>query len=291
MPPQLAATTPNLQSCAGGPFEWLCTAIQTRTGSASVLGPLAQDVLDGIVVFLVILGLGWLLRRLAVGSVERHADSQVRTLTHNLMTFAMWLVAVVGGLVAGGFDPIWVFTFGGIFSLAIGLAFQDLLRNVLAGIFILAERPFRIGDRVLIADQSGVVQTIALRTTALRTADGNLALLPNLLVFQSVIVNSTAFEQRRFSLGLPVPPGTRPRALMEAARGALAATPMISTDPAPVVHAGTDAEGRRLVTVSYWLDHRTHDPDVVSGELLSRIWETSAEEPGGGAEATPQPAD
>lgn len=258
-------------SCLSNPLQWACDQVQERTGSGSVLGPIVQDVLDGIVVFLLVLAAGWVLRRIVVGAVERAGDEQVRILTRNVMTICTWLFAFVGGLVAGGLDAAYVFTFGGIFSLAIGLAFQDLLRNVLAGIFILLEKPFRIGDQVLIGGQEGVVQTIALRTTALRTGDGMLAVLPNLTVFQSVILNSTAYPQRRVRLSLAVEPGVEPAEMVEAARAALAAVTSISTEPPPTVQLEVDGDGLLRMAVAYWLDYRSHDFGAVSGDLLSRI--------------------
>jgi small-conductance mechanosensitive channel len=285
MPLLLAAAA---SACQSNPLKWVCDEIQARTGSGSVLGLLVQDVLDGILVFLLVLIAGWVLRRVAVSAMERRADEQVRTLTRNVMTVLTWVFAVVGGLVAGGFDPVWVFTFGGIFSLAVGLALQDLLRNVLAGILILMEKPFRIGDQVTIADQEGIVETIALRTTQLRTGDGRLAVLPNLTVFQSVILNSTAFDQRRYSLNLKVEPPTEPARLVETARAAVTSIATISKQPAPTVQLQIDAEGRRLVVVSYWLDYRAHDPDAVSADLLTRIWGASGGAVASQAESEPE---
>jgi small-conductance mechanosensitive channel len=262
-------------SCLDNPLQWACKLVQARAGSGSVLGPLVQVVLDVIVVFLLVLIAGWLLRRVALAALERAGDEQVRTLTRNVTSILIWLLALAGGLVAGGFNPVWVFTFGGIFSLAIGLAFQDLLRNVLAGIFILLEKPFRIGDQVAIAGYEGVVQTISLRTTALRTDDGRLVVLPNLTVFGSAILNSTVFDRRRYSLSLAVPPWRDPATVVEAARAAVSGIAAISAEPAPTVRPHVDAEGRRLVTVGYWLDYRVHDAETVSAELLSRIWAAS----------------
>ena len=274
---------PSLQGCEQNPFQDVCTAVQAGTGGAtSVVGPLVQHALEALVIFLVVLAAGRILRRLLTGAVDRTGgDPQIRGLVRNVLTVLTWLFAVVGALVAGGLDAAYVFTFGGIFSLAIGLAFQDLLRNVLAGIFILLEKPFRFGDRVTVGDQEGVVQNIALRTTALRTGDGRLAVLPNLTVFQSVVLNSSAYDQRQFSVSLAVDdPGELP-VLMEAVRAALAEVPAISTVPAPSVQPQADAAGVRLLVVRYWLDYRAHDSDAATGELLSRIWSAT------GKRATP----
>jgi small-conductance mechanosensitive channel len=278
-----ASSPPSIPQCLNNPLLWVCQAVQERVGVGNALAPLVQDVLDGIAVFLLVVIAGQVLRRVVVTAVQRRADPQVHALTRNVLTIFTWVFAAAGGLVAGGVDVLWVLTFGGIFSLAIGLAFQDLLRNILAGIFILLEKPFRIGDHVAIGDCEGVVQTIALRTTALRTGDGRLAVMPNLTVFTSVILNSTAFDQRRYSVTLPVEPGTDLPRLMKAADGALAAIPGIASDPPPTVQPRVEPDGRRVVVVSFWVDYRAHDPDTMSGELLSRIWGGSAGSAGGSA--------
>jgi small conductance mechanosensitive channel len=184
-----ASPTP-VQACEVNPLEQVCSAVQRATGGdTSVLGPLVQHVLAGLIIFLIVLVAGRICRGLVRSALD-HAggDPQVHTLARNVLTVATWTLALVGGLVAGGLDAAYVFTFGGIFSLAIGLAFQDLLRSVLAGIFILMEKPFRIGDQISVAEQSGRVREIALRTTSLLTADGRVAVIPNMLVFQSAVV-------------------------------------------------------------------------------------------------------
>ncbi len=189
----IAAANPSpspVASCDINPLEQVCSAVQGATGgSTSVLGPLVQHVLAGLVIFVIVLLAGRICRRLVRGALDHaRGDPQVHGLARNVLTVATWTVAVVGGLVAGGLDAAYVFTFGGIFSLAIGLAFQDLLRSVLAGIFILMEKPFRIGDQISVAEQTGRVREIALRTTSLLTADGRVAVIPNMLVFQSAVV-------------------------------------------------------------------------------------------------------
>jgi small-conductance mechanosensitive channel len=270
-----ATATPaaNGQVCPDNLFQFVCSAIQDRVGDQSSIGPVAQGVLEGIVLFAVIVICGRLLRHVVMGHLDRGGhDPQVRTLARNGLTVLTWLLAIVGGLVGGGLPATYVLTFGGVFSLAIGLAFQDVFRNVLAGIFILVEKPFRIGDQVSVGDQTGVVRTINLRTTELRTDDGRLAVLPNLSAFNGVILNSTAFDRRRYSLTLLVAPRTDLPRLIGAVRDELAATAAIAVEPAPAVRPDTDAEGRHTVVVSYWLEYRTHDPEAVRSDLLPRLW-------------------
>ena len=111
--------------------------------------------------------------------------------------------------------------------------------------------------------------------------------MPNLTVFTSVILNSTAFDQRRYSVTLAVDAETDLPLLVRAAHSALAAVAGVASEPAPTVQPRVEPDGRRVVVVSFWFDYRAHDPDAVSGELLSRIWGAS---PGRSAGATkPEP--
>src|SRR5258708_27818871 len=147
-------------------------------------GALVQDLIQALAVIAIVVVAGRIVRAIvARGMSHAEVDRQVTTLVHNLLTAAIAVIAGFGGLTAAGLSINVLLTFGGLTSLAIGLAFQDLLRNILAGIFLLVERPFRIGDVITVGDLTGSVQTIELRTTALRLGDGRLAVLPNLSAF------------------------------------------------------------------------------------------------------------
>ena len=138
------------------------------------------------------------------------ADRQVRTLVRNLITVTTYVVAVISALVVYGVNVAVILTAAGVGTVAIGLAFQDLLRNVLAGIWLLLEQPFRLGDTITVMDQTGAVQNITLRTTTLRTGVGELAILPNLTVFTGIVVNTTHYDTRRLTVGVRIPAERRP---------------------------------------------------------------------------------
>ena len=92
----------------------------------------------------------------------------------------------------------------GIGSVAIGFAFQDIFKNFLAGIILLIEEPFRIGDEVAIGDYEGKVENISIRTTKIRTYTGEKILLPNSTVFTDAVKVATAYESRRTDLAVGV---------------------------------------------------------------------------------------
>ena len=249
----------------------LCNGIAGHDPSG-IAGPLVERLVGPVVIFFIVFAAGRLLRRVVNRAVVRaHGDPQLRALVRNVGAAVIWFFAILSGLVTAGVNPAFLLTFGGLASLAIGLAFQDVLRNILAGIWLLVERPFRIGDTVTVGDSAGVVQTITLRTTAMRTGDGRLSILPNLTVFNGVIVNSSAYGQRRFTVSLRLSRDHDLEAAMRAARRELEATPDVAREPEPAVVPQLDGEGL-LLHCSYWLDYRTHDVDAVQADVARRLW-------------------
>src|SRR5579884_673157 len=261
------------QSGSSSPFLRVCTAISSSGFPGSdVVGVVVQNAIQALVLFVIVVAVGRFLRRFTTRALQRTgADAQVRTLVNNVFTIVTLTVAVFAALTAGGLSINVLLTFGGLTSLALGLAFQDLLRNILAGIFLLIERPFRIGDWITVGDQSGSVQTIQLRTTALRTADGRLVILPNLSAFSSPVVNSTAYDVRQFSVALRLPGGAGLEDALGKVRQVVEANPAVSKEPRPFLQPRLDSDGGVTLTVRYWVEYRSNNPDALSAELVAAL--------------------
>src|SRR5207302_2205674 len=98
-------------------------------------------------------------------------------------------ILVVLGIL--GFNSTGLLTLAGAVGLAFSLAIQDILKNFFSGIYLLLERPFRVGDTIRVKDQQGVVENIGVRTTELRTSENVQVLVPNAVVFAEVVTNHT----------------------------------------------------------------------------------------------------
>ena len=92
----------------------------------------------------------------------------------------------------------------GIGSIAVGFAFQDIFKNFLAGIILLVEEPFKIGDEIAIGNYVGKVEDISIRTTEIFTYQGEKVLLPNSSIFTDAVRVVTAFNYRRTDLAVGV---------------------------------------------------------------------------------------
>jgi len=129
----------------------------------------------------------------------------------------------------------------GIGGLAVGLALQDTLSNLFAGIHLLVDKPLRVGDYVrLETGQEGTVLDIGWRTTRIRMPSNTLAVVPNTRLAQSVLLNYS-FGRQRLSLLFPVSVGPEadPEAvekiLVEEAKRAAEVVPGLLIEPTPLV--------------------------------------------------------
>jgi small conductance mechanosensitive channel len=164
----------------------------------------------------------------------------------------------------------WILTSFSVVGLVIGLSLQDILRNFFAGIWVLVERPFRIGDTIAVAGESGVVEEIAFRTTMLKTADARLVIVPNAVFMTSVVVNLTHFPTRRGTIWLIVDEREKPVAAAEI-RASLAQVPGVAGDPLPTVELRSVSAGRAHYLIGFWASDRDAVASAVIGALRARF--------------------
>lgn len=120
-------------------------------------------------------------------------------------------------------------------GLAIGTAWGGLLQNFAAGVFMVALRPFRVGDTVTIAGITGVVEEIGLITTTVNTFDNVKTIIGNNKVFGDTIQNYDANPYRRVDTQAQLATGTDFREAANLFKEKLRAMPHVLEDPAPVV--------------------------------------------------------
>ncbi len=219
-------------------------------------------------------------RATAVRALGRHrAHPNAVVLLGNITQLA---VLVIGGLAVlaiytqGSFG--WILTSFSVVGLVVGLSLQDILRNFFAGIYILVERPFRIGDTVQVAEHTGIVEEISFRTTQLRTDDGRGVVIPNATLMTNPVVNLTRYANRSATVTVTVPAGEATAATAEALREMLGHSEAIARDPAPRVKLRGSSGGRATYEVTVWGPDRDRAAaDAVSAILASGAgWDVQA---------------
>ena len=169
---------------------------------SAVLVSYAGKTLWALVVAIVALLIARLAGALARDALRRHrAHANATVLIGNLAQAA---IVVAGGLavlaIYTGDSFGWILTSFSIVGVVLGLSLQDILKNFFAGLWVLVERPFLIGDRIDVAGRQGVVVDIAFRTTLLRSDSGERLIVPNGMFMTMPVAN----------YGPPEPSGTKP---------------------------------------------------------------------------------
>ena len=201
------------------------------------------------------------------------ADPQVALLVNRIVFLAALVIGVIAAFTELFGSPALVFGGFGFLALALSLAFQDILKNFIAGIFLLLERPFRLGDEITVDNRTGIVENIEMRATTLRTSEGEQVLIPNALVYTGTIINRTWYPTRLFTLTAKVPDGAAVDGLVERLREELKSRPDVAKDPPPHVGLQPAIDGGLTLEVRYWLDYRRNDPLAVQAALGQRIYQ------------------
>lgn len=141
-----------------------------------------------------------------VGRIIRRALSRtgvsdfIALILGRITTVVLGILAVSFSLSAVGvsFGPL----IGalGLAGLALALAFQDILENVIAGLLMMMRRPIVIDDEITTNDYTGVVVDITLRAVVLVTLDGETVFIPNAMVWKNPVVNYSTKTERRSAL-------------------------------------------------------------------------------------------
>lgn len=174
-------------------------------GLAAVMASFSVRIVVAVVILVITL---WAAKRVArvtergMQRLNRHtpADKTLADFASALVKYVIIAIGLIAVLQQLGVQTTSVLAVLGAASLAIGLALQGALSNVAAGVMILLQRPYRIGDRVELNGRHGVVSGLDLFNTRLLDYDGLTVYLPNGKVFGDMIVNVSQAGRRRIDL-------------------------------------------------------------------------------------------
>lgn len=234
--------------------------------------------LGGILAFGATLWIAWLLSRVISFAVSESLENfrAPPGVPFALATFSRYAILVIGfvaAVSAVGFPIDRMTLLLSAVGVGIGFGLQNVTNHFVSGIVLLFERPIRLGDTVQLDTTTGVVKSIGIRASTIRTWDGADLIVPNGDFISSRVINWTfADRNRRVILPVGVAYGTDPQKvidlLLEVARG----HPQVSNFPTPVClfrgfgDSSLDFE-LRVFTESDWLEVMSDLGVAVEGAL------------------------
>jgi MscS family membrane protein len=173
----------------------------------------AESILGRAYYILIIFDVAWLLSRLMdavvkkyvqpfVSKTEGKLDDQLLPLLRKGIKLSIWVVAILVALNNAGYNVSALLASLGIGGLAFALAAKDTIANLFGSFTIFIDKPFEVGDRIVVQGYDGIVAEVGLRSTRLQTLNGRMVTLANSEVADSAIENISSEPSRKITMDL-----------------------------------------------------------------------------------------
>ena len=151
------------------------------------------SIVTGLLVFLISLTLVKMMKnRLSNNLLNRiNMDEGIKHSLISGFSFTGFIISAILAIVAMGVDLSNLAVIAGALSVGIGFGLQDVIKNLVSGIILLFERPFKVGDWVLIGGEEGKIKQINIRSTEVETFNKASVIIPNATLISSSLTNLT----------------------------------------------------------------------------------------------------
>ena len=248
---------------------WITTWLDPR-----IVGEAVMDWGGRVAGALLIFVIGRLLMRAltnwATAGMRRVGmDDTLSRFLGNALYIALLIMLALTVFEALGVETLNFVAILGAAGLAVGLALKDSLSNFSSGVMLVFFRPFKVGDQIDAAGTSGVVETIGIFNTVLKTADNRVINVPNSLVYSGTITNYNAESTRRIDLTIAIGYDADIPQAKSVIAAIVAAESRVAQHPVPEVAVQEVQQAAVLLAVRVWV--QTTDYGAVRSDLLERI--------------------
>ena len=238
--------------------------VQHPEETASKLGEFFQNMWNSIIhgiptiiLAIVVLILGLIICKLVLKILSKGLDRTRLDLTVNNFVkqcckIVLYVLLVTIVLSVLGIPATSIITVIGTAGVAIGLALQDSLSNVAGGIMLLINKPFKIGDYIMVSGVSGTVKQITILYTRLDSDSNQAIFIPNGQVSGAVVTNNNTNGTRRVDLKFSISYEDDYQKAREIILQVLSRNEKILTDPAPTVRMIEHAASSINIAVRPW---------------------------------------
>lgn len=214
----------------------LLTLLLQVESAAQVFGPIdAVSIARAAAMVVLGIPLVFALSRWVRRFVTARLTAQVGLVSGKLVFYAGLVTLTVTTMIELGFSLTPLLGAAGVLGIALGFASQTSVGNVIAGLFVLAERPFVVDDLIEVDGMRGRVLSVDTMSVKLRTLDNLFVRIPNETLIKSVVVNRTRFPIRRLEVLIGVAYKEDPEHVRSVLLQIAQANPMALMEPEPLV--------------------------------------------------------
>ncbi|MBN1686880.1 MAG: mechanosensitive ion channel family protein [Spirochaetales bacterium] len=219
----------------------------------------------------------FLVRRL----IRRRVTEQAKMLTTKVINYTGIVIIVVIVLLEFGVNLTPILGAAGILGLAIGIASQASLSNVISGLFLVSEKPFAAGDVITVGDKTGVVMSIDLLSVKIRTFDNLYIRVPNEKIVSGEVTNITRYPIRRMDFNLSVAYKENLQHVKDVLVDIAYRNPKVLDEPAPIIMFRDFADSGITLLFGVWFQKTDYMnvKNSVTLEIKNRFDEEGIEIP------------
>ncbi len=220
----------------------------------------------GVLFFLVTISLSILAARVVAFVVAKDVLSRLKLPQGVPATISMLVrdaIIAFGAILAlAGAGVQWsqIVLIASAIGIGVGLGLQHLVASFIAGVILILERPIRVGDSIEVANMTGVVTRIGLRSSTIQIPNGSEVICPNSNLISKELINWTLSEQiRRVDVQVRVGYGTNPETVLAVLKKAASGSPGVVAKPEPVAlfkgfgESGLNFELRVFTSYADWI--------------------------------------
>lgn len=233
------------------------------------------NLIIAVIVFFVVVQLSKVVRHVVENALNRVAHNKV--ITSLFASILQFVVIVIGGFFALEILQLSkvvtsLLAGAGIMGLAIGIAFQDFVANLISGVFLAVKKPLHVGDFVETADTFGKVTKMGLRSTVIETTRGQVVFIPNKLIFENPLINFSKKKIRRVDLPLGVSYDDDLEKAKEVALKAVNGLEMVLDTPETTLIYKEFGDSSINFTIRFWVNYRKqYDFNYARSEAIMAI--------------------
>ncbi|MGQ3892160.1 mechanosensitive ion channel family protein [Legionella sp. CNM-4043-24] len=210
-------------------------------------------------------------RRLTERAMAHHFSRHHVVLVSRALFYMIFILFTISGLQHLGFNLSVLLGAAGVFTVAISFASQTAASNLISGVFLLFERPFKMGDNIEIKGINGTVESIDLLSTKIKTSDNKLVRVPNEALIKSEITNLSYFKTRRIDLLISVAYSCDIENIKDILLTVASKCPNVLPDPAPKVAVNRFVDSSIELKIMVWT--LNEDFSSVKNQLQENIKE------------------
>jgi len=190
-----------------------------------------------------------------------------------VLGYVILFLGVLVALQPLGVNATTLAVFGGALGIGLGFGLQDIVKNFVAGLVILIERPIQVGDSIEVGDVVGEVTEIRGRATVVRTNDDISLIVPNSKFISDTVVNRSFRQPRvRYRIPVTVASGNDPAHVEAALLEAASRSENVLTDPEPKVWFEGFGEAGLRFELLCWTSRLLHSAGAFRSEINRLVY-------------------